>query len=170
MLFGCILLCFCCKSTAPIQNTQRIKEDKEINLYAFIGKKISVKEFKLESSETMEIDSVTGDTTEYINIVMDRAFKAKYKVIQNVFNKLPSDTVEFIAFDHYGQPKFKKHRYVMLYLSLDEKAGTYYHQKYQFDPVKKIGKNSWSGVNGESLKELFDVKKNGVLKRRGVFE
>lgn len=146
------------------------KENDSINLYAFIGQKISVTEFdpNLDNVQ-IEIDSISGDTIRHVNYVMDNGFKAKYKVLKNVFNDLKTDTINFVAYDHYGRPGFENYEYVLLYISLNKEKGNYYHQKYQFDPIeKKNGK--WKGLNGKSIDELFNEKKIGVLKARGVFK
>jgi hypothetical protein len=100
---------------------------------------------------------------------MDYGFKNKYKIIKNVFNELKKDTIEFITFNHYGRPAYEKHKNVILYISFNKKKGEYYLQKYQSDPVEKTKKGTWKGLNGETINELFDKRKNGVLKARGIF-
>lgn len=57
---------------------------------------------------------------------MDKGFKAKYKVLQKVFGEFASDTIEFIAYDHYGLPEFSKYQNVLLFVSED--SGHYYHK------------------------------------------
>ncbi len=99
---------------------------------------------------------------------MDYGFKAKYSVKKNIFNTIQSDTVVFTVYDHYGRPNFENYDYVLLYLSKNDQ-GNYYHQKYQYNPIKLRGKNKWSGLKGETIKSLFEEKKNGVLKAREVF-
>lgn len=86
-----------------------------------------------------------------------------------VFNKLQQDTINFLAFDHYGRPKFENYEYVLLYLSKSEKDNRLYHQKYQYDPVKRNEKGTWTGLKGESIAELFEKKKREVFKARGLF-
>ncbi|MAB48388.1 MAG: hypothetical protein CMC05_07135 [Flavobacteriaceae bacterium] len=149
--------------------TQLLEENKEINLYAFIGKRISVTEFNPNKDwKTLEIDSITGDTIFRIVYSMDFGFKAKYVVEKNIFNTIEKDTVTFRAYDHYGRPNFENYEYVILYLSKNEE-GDYIHQKYQYNPVKPIGKNKWSGLKGETIKSLFEEKKKNVLEARGIF-
>lgn len=87
-----------------------------------------------------------------------------------MFNNLQQDTVTFLAFDHYGRPKFENYEHVLLYLSRLEKDNKLYHQKYQYDPVIKNAKGIWSGLNGESVEKLFKKKKSEVFKARGLFE
>lgn len=101
---------------------------------------------------------------------MDLEFDAKYIVKKNIFNKLPSDTINFKVYNHYGRPHFEKHEFVILYISKSVKDSSYYHQKYQYDIVKKSEKGKWEGLNGEPIEELFLKKKNGILKHRKVFD
>ncbi len=141
-----------------------------VNLYAFIGEKISVTEFDPNEKHTqIKIDSISGDTIRRISFVMDNGFKSKYKVLKNVYNELETDTIDFIAYDHYGKPEFEKYENVMLYLSYSEDKGIYYHQKYIYDPIKKTENGTWQGVNGESIEMLFKKQKKGYLSARGVF-
>jgi hypothetical protein len=73
----------------------------------------------------------------------DNAFKAKYLVLKNVFGSFPSDTIEFVAYDHYGTPAFSKFQHVLLYVSAD--SGTYYQQKYMYNDVYKTKDGRWAG-------------------------
>ena len=159
-----------CKSADVQVGSDFTTKNDSINLYAFIGQRISVTEFDPNENNTrIEIDSVNGDTIRHLNLVMDLGFKARYKVLKNVFNDLGTDTVDFIAYDHYGRPGFENHENVILYISQDEE-GNYYHQKYQFDPVKRTKNGVWKGLKGKSIKQLFEDKKIGVFKARGLFE
>lgn len=162
LAMGFIIL-FGCKSYQRSSTTDYSQTDDAFNLHAFIGKKLSIEEIPTESSETIEIDSITGDTTTHLHIYADYVFRARYKVIHNVFNELPDETVEFMVLDHYGRPQFSKHKHVMLYLSLDSGSNTFYHRKYKFDPVKRVN-GQWVGVKGESLEKLLNDQKNNILK------
>lgn len=91
-----------------------------------------------------------------VKYVMDSGFKSKYKVVKNVFNNLKTDTIEFVAHDHYGRPRFENYKNVILYISLNKEKGNFYHQKYQFDPVEKTKNGIWRGLKGESIENLFN--------------
>ncbi|TCI90608.1 hypothetical protein [Tenacibaculum sp. M341] len=168
-ILGIIILINCKSSKIDLESKLRRKNDS-INLFAFIGEKISLTEFDPnENNARIEIDSITGDTIEHITFSMDLGFKAKYKVLKNIFNNLNKDTIEFITYDHYGRPKFEDHKNIILYISKDKNEKEYYHQKYQFDPLIIDEDGTWEGLDGESLEELFNKKKNGVFKARGLF-
>ncbi|MGD1319312.1 hypothetical protein [Chryseobacterium sp. 2R14A] len=157
-----------CES-AFIVTSKNIKHggaNKNINLYAFVGKKISVTEFdpnknkEPEPKGEYEIDEETGDTLKFVrkHYIMDGAFKCKYQVLRKMFNYLETDTVEFIAYDHYGTPGFAENDTVILYISKSKDGGHYFHQKYQFDKPyinKKGYYYSYPKFNGSESPETI---------------
>lgn len=170
LILGILIMLISCKSTKVGQQSDFKISNDSVNLYAFIGEKISVIEFDPNENNTKTlIDSVTCDTIRRVSYVMDNGFKCRYKVVKNVFNELKSDTIEFVAYDHYGRPGFENYENVILYISLNKGKGNYYHQKYQFDPVKKTKNGTWQGLKRESIEKLFNEKKKGVLTARGLF-
>ncbi|WP_272024133.1 hypothetical protein [Olleya namhaensis] len=58
---------------------------------------------------------------------------------------------------------------MILYISFSKEKGHYYHQKYQFDPVEKTRNGTWKGFKGETVEQLFTLKKKGVFTARGIF-
>ncbi|WP_405352010.1 hypothetical protein [Nonlabens sp. Asnod3-H03] len=170
-ILGILILLISCKSTKTNQESEFKVANNSVNLFAFIGEKISVIEFDPnENNKRIEIDSITGDTLIFTSYSMDNGFKNKYKVIRNVYNELKTDTIEFEAYDHYGRPAFEDYKNVLLYLSYNEEKNKYYHQKYIFDPIEKDKNGNWRGLKGESIKKLFTEQKNGYLSARGVFD
>ncbi|MCC9169142.1 hypothetical protein [Pontibacter harenae] len=198
-------------------------QDKN-KLYVFIGHKISLDSF--DASKKEEIGPGVFSTT----ISMDNAYKAKYRVLKNVYGDYQGDTIEFEVYDHYGHPPFANYENVLLFVS--EHNGKLYHEKYQYFDVYRTKNGSWASpgdpyrfepevhrkevafdqvefqkpvrielVNGRKkeatnamefnmtyeepyfelkrnnatarkgtdVKDLFQVKKEGVLKSRGVF-
>lgn len=119
-----------------------------INLYAFVGKKISITEFDPNENNDIEeygIDDETGDSIKIVHkkYIMDRAFRCKYQMIEKMFNHLENDTIEFVAYDHYGTPGFAENDTVILYISRSEDGSHYFHQKYQYDHVFKDKKGNY---------------------------
>jgi len=142
-------------------------EDESVNLFAFIGEKISIEEFDPNENNKVtkiEIDTITGDTSWVVttSYCMDRAFNAKYKVVEPFFNKLPGDTVTFTVYDHYGRPDFENYNNVILYISKYDDGVTFYHQKYQFDPVYKDKKGTWTGIF--VFRGVMDLRDNSKAK------
>ena len=101
-------------------------------------------------------------------LYFDEGFTAKYKVVNLVFNDFKKDTITFLAFDHFGRPKFENYKYVILYLLKSEEDNKFYHYNYIYDPVKKDFNGTWFGFNGESVADLFEKRKNGVFKTLGL--
>lgn len=161
-----ILILSCQSVKKPIKSENFIVNDS-INLYAFVGKKIYIKKStpKPEPKEFFEID---GEMVEQLQMNFNLRFKAKYKIEEIIYNDLNKNSITFFVYDHNGKPKFKKYNHVILYLSKEEDSSGYYLQKYLYDPVHKNRDGNWVGPNNESLKDLFNVKKKGVLKARGI--
>lgn len=95
-------------------------------LFAFVGEKISVDPLPHEKGS------------------LDNGFKAKYAILKKVYGSFPRDTIEFVAYDHYGTPAFSKFKNVLLFVSAD--SGTYYHQKYMYNDVYKTKDGRWAGT------------------------
>lgn len=176
VLFGC---------STPKQLNDNYSEDKNINLYAFVGKKISVTEFDPNAEQKGEtiVDKVTGEKNVRKSLIMDLGFRCKYLVVKKVFNNLENDTIDFLAYDHYGRPIFEESEYVLLYISKSSKGNYFFHQKYQFDYLEKNDKGIFYGYTRKvkhkkdhtvympkkiaSLEDLFNRKKEEVFK--GLF-
>ncbi|WP_298115124.1 hypothetical protein [Flavobacterium sp.] len=173
VLFGC---------STPKQLNDYYSEDKNINLYTFVGKKISVTEFDPNAEEKGEtiVDKVTGENQVRKSHIMDLGFRCKYSVLKNVFNKLENDTIDFVAYDHYGNPRFSEYKTVLLYISKSTKGNYYFHQKYQFDYLEKTSDGKFYGYTYDrkekrkritfknkkiaSIEDLFVKKKEEVFK------
>jgi hypothetical protein len=210
----------CCKSFG---------QTKKDSLYVFVGEKVEVSEVSYPSL-TNSIDTLieNGDTTyrKLVSLNMDSKFLARYKVRQVLYGSYASDTIEFVAYDHYGTPAFSKYQTVLLYVQ--NYNGRLVHQKYQYadvyktksgrwastykaedykhefnqtttvkpekidflekvaydikgrgkqnieewfpSPFYKIKRNKAIAVYGNYVEELFELKKHGVLKARGIFD
>lgn len=105
-----------------------VNEVKSNKLFVFVGEKIEVVPFEPETEE--------GE------VLMDASFKAKYRVIQNVYGNYDKDVIEFEAYDHYGIPPFSKYKNALLFVS--EYEGKLYHEKYQYFDVYKTKDNRWA--------------------------
>nr|WP_314496872.1 hypothetical protein [uncultured Chryseobacterium sp.] len=151
--------------------------DKSVNLYAFVGKKISVTEFdpnENNHSEKYQMDDDTGDSVKIIQTtyVMDHAFRCRYKVMKDLFNYLEKDTIEFIAYDHYGTPAFTEKDTVLLYVSKSKDDSYYFHQKYQYDNIFRDKKGHYfsypkfSGTLYEPYKDSLQTFKVNLKSER----
>ncbi len=175
-----ILVYILISCSSPKKVTDDIySEDKNVNFFAFVGKKISVTQFdpNAKENEVISADSLTGEKIVQKSHIMDSGFSCKYLVIKNIYNRVENDTIEFVANDHYGRPSFEKSEYVLLYISKSSKGNYYFHQKYQYDDLKvdedknfygyifKLKNNTWIKLEKKvSVKELFDEKKKNVFR------
>ncbi|MFT3705130.1 MAG: hypothetical protein QM802_22375 [Agriterribacter sp.] len=204
-------------------------QTKKDSLYVFVGEKIEVKEWpQPKTIESIDTTIVNGDTiiSKRVSLSMDSRFIARYKILQQVYGTFKSDTIEFLAFDHYGTPAFSKYKYVMLFVT--NYNGKLYHEKYQYFDVYKTKSGRWASsykvgdyehdynksttvkpelidfvkqvsynikgrskedidylfpspyfkivgqkavaVWGNYVAQLFELKKGGILKARGIFD
>lgn len=157
-----------CNSSLNYSKTINYNEDTAVNLFAFIGKKLSVK--TCDRPLTKKTVNSKGDTVITDIGYFDACYIAEYEVKDLVFNNLKKDTVVFEAYNHMGNPFFDKSDYCLLYLSKYTDKNEYYLQKYMYDHVKRNKDSLWVGVNGKSVNSLFNKKKNGYLKARGIFK
>ena len=173
ILFGC---------STPKQINDYYAENDEVNLFAFVGKKISVIEFDPNKEQIGKkiYDSLTGDTIIRKSYIMDGGYHCKYVIIKNVFNNPKIDTIDFVAYDHYGNPAFSKYEITLLYISKSQNGNYYFHQKYQFDYLENNSEGKFYGYTYEkkerkkriifknkkiaSLEDLFTKKKEEVFK------
>lgn len=117
--------------TSPVFLSQVLSQKNKKPLYVFHGEKISVERFEPEVEEGV--------------IMMDLAFKAKYKVINNHFATVPADTIEFIAYDHYGNPSFSHKTNVLIYITRNDSM-QFYHCKYMYSNLYKTEDGNWAGI------------------------
>ena len=172
-LFGC---------STPKQFTDYYMEDNQVNLFAFVGKKISIINFNPNTEQIGEkvYNSISGDTLVQKSHIMDFGYRCKYLIVKNVFNNPKVDTIDFVTYDHYGRPAFSEFENVLLYVSKNAKGNYFFHQKYQFDYLKKNRKGIFYGYTYDRkvtkkrvlfknkkyacLEDLFLKKKNEAFK------
>jgi len=118
------------KVPTPLKSPRRLVKNYGANdsnrLFAFVGEKISVEPLAMPKGS------------------FDNGFKAKYAILKKVYGNFLEDTIEFLAFDHYGKPPFSMFKNVLLYVSAD--SGTYYQQKYMYNDVYKTKDGRWAGI------------------------
>lgn len=105
-------------------------------LFVFVGEKIAV------------------EPLPHKRYSMDNAFKAKYAILKKEYGDFPGDTIEFVAYDHYGTPAFSKFKNVLLFVSAD--SGTYYHQKYMYNDVYKTKDGRWAGTYTDDYEHEYN--------------
>lgn len=119
-----------------IPKDKSIKNERKNRLIAFVGEKIEVTELPYEEGS------------------MDGKFYAKYKIPQRVYGKYLKDTIEFIAYDHYGIPQFSKFKNVLLFVS--EYKGKYYDEKYMYNYVYLTKDGRWAGSYSDDYSHSYN--------------
>lgn len=115
-------------------------QTRKDRLLVFIGEKIEVNYSPQKSSSDTIIRGT--DTAITVSMSMDSRYVAKYKVLQLINGSYKQDTIEFIVFDHYGEPAFSKYKTVLLFVSYDK--GKLYHEKYQYFDLYLTTDNKWA--------------------------
>jgi len=121
------------------------------SLFVFVGEKIEVNLIPREDDKPLVDTIIEGKDTIYdihISMSMDSRYKAKYKVLQLLHGTYNADTIEFIAYDHYGKPGFSTKDTVLLFVSTSE--GTLYHEKYQYFNLYLTKNGKWAGTYSTS--------------------
>jgi len=122
----------------------------DTNLYVIVATKIKLEELKLNINTKSHDDflrkyGIIDSLGRGKDVQFDIShYRAKYKIIRNLYNKIETDTVEFVNTSWYGRPPFEKFDYVVLYL-YKNKNGVFLSGHYMFDIAYKINHN-WYGV------------------------
>ncbi len=67
------------------------------------------------------------------HICLDARYQVRFQVSEVFKGEYTGKTIDFIAYDHYGTPRFTQFEHVMIYAQQFD--GKLYHRKYQFDPL-----------------------------------
>jgi hypothetical protein len=120
-------------------------------LFVFVGKKMSIKKTK---QPTLTQDQISFST----------AYRLKFKIIQNIHNKLTKKTMIFYAGAHLGLRELPTSDYSLLFLSYNN--GRYNLIRFQFFDVYKTKNGHWAsfgdpfyadGQFRDSVKTLIPV-------------
>ena len=120
-------------------------QSKNDSLIVFVGEKIEVA-YSAEKKLITFIDTIISDldTTykEHYGVISDSRYLAKYKVLELINGAFEKDTIEFIVYDHYGEPSFSKYKNVLLFVR--HYGDNLYHEKYQYFPLYLTTENKWA--------------------------
>lgn len=164
--FVLILISLLGCSTPKLLNDSFYLDNEEVNLFAFVGQKISIVEFNPNDEKVGEkfYDSISGETVTKKSYIMDRGFRCRYKIVKNVFNDPKVDTIDFVAYDHYGKPRFSEYDTVLLYVSKSKDGSYYLHQKYQFDYLEQNSNGIFYGYQYDRVER----KKKTIFKNKRI--
>ncbi len=143
--------------TLLISLTSAFGQTRKDSLLVFIGEKIEVKYSPEEKKES----PVDTSYIKHVSVSMDSRYVAKYKILQLINGSYRQDTIEFLVFDHYGEPAFSKYKTVLLFVSYYN--GNLYHEKYQYFDLYLTTDNKWAspysrGDYNHPFKDKITVK------------
>lgn len=104
-------------------------QSKDDSLYVFVGKKVSIKK---ATQPKLKADQIRFYTK----------YKLKFKVVQNIYNKLEEKTVIFYSAAHLGMRELPTSDYSLLFLS--NKNGQYNLIRFQFFDVYQTKDGRWA--------------------------
>ena len=107
------------------------------DLLVFVGEKESVVEFEPQLPPNV--------------LLMDGAFKARFRVVQVLHGRYDGERIEFEAYDHSAEPGFSFFPHSLLFLAPDGER--YVQVKYQFYPVFRTVAGEWAGCGPLSARE-----------------
>jgi len=127
-----ITLIFGTTSSAYAQNIpnfdHKTPDGKIGQTIAFIGEKVAIE----------NVEDFCGEDA----ICLDLKYHVRYRIKELISGDFPHDTIDFIAFDHYGTPKFSKEDTPIIYV-YQTKYGLIHH-KYSYDPVYPTKSGSYA--------------------------
>lgn len=130
-----------------------IGQSRVDSMIIFIGQKIEIND--ITPDPNVEINTKPDSTwinrdTIYANrnpkfstVYLDSKYHVKYKIIDLVNGRFEGDTIEFIAYDHYGIPGFSNYENVLLFVNRME-SGELVHEKYQYADLYKARNGRWA--------------------------
>ncbi len=125
--------------------TSAFAQHNKDSLIVFVGEIIEVKLSPEDKKQKLVDTLIEGKDTSYvihISTNTDSRYFAKYKILQLMQGAYKADTIEFAAYDHYGQPGFSKHKTVLLFVSFTN--GKLYHEKYQYFNLYLAKNGKWA--------------------------
>jgi hypothetical protein len=143
---GSAILAPACAGDPLADFDNRASLASEDKLLALVGEKLDVVEVLPDAGDAGDPDTIV--------IVLDAAFRARYRVIDVVHGAYSGQTVDFEAYDHYGYPKFAQSKYALLYLV--EREGRLYHWKYLFDRVYPTADGRFAGCGDPYPEDAAD--------------
>ncbi len=144
--------------------TSLFAQNNKDSLLVFVGKQIEVIYSPSEQKPDVIDTIITGNDTSYIKQIsfnLDKRYSARYEILDIINGSYGLDTIEFIAYDHYGAPAFSKFENALLFVSYSK--GKLYHEKYQYFDLYMTVNGNWAspystGDYNHSYKDSITVK------------
>ena len=105
-------------------------EDNNPKLYVFIGKKLNIN---------------YGGSDNYCDVIsLSTKYKARFKIIENLYGDYQNNTMKFVAYEHggNGDASFAEYEYAILYVA--EYCGKLIKLRYLDNEVYKAKNGKWA--------------------------
>ncbi|MFD2556078.1 hypothetical protein [Sphingobacterium tabacisoli] len=112
------------------------------SLFVFIGEKISLERDR--NDKMSGIDTIINGQDTLFSGWQRLSFKydAKYRILDKIYGDYDKDTIDFILYDHEGNPEVAEHNTVMVFVS--KHNGVLYHETYQYFPMYMTTEGRWA--------------------------
>lgn len=116
--------------------------EKNPEIFIFIGKKINVSPVNQPDCYTIETDPRTQTNFEILNTSMDSKFKSKYKITKKISKNINFEIIDFVSYDHASRVRYDEFENVLLFVG--KYCNELIHKKYQYEPVYKMKNGKWA--------------------------
>jgi hypothetical protein len=150
-----VILSACSTFTPTTELSKNGQDERAGNneLMVFIGDKISLNYFPPtdaeKEKERIEDEAFSKRTgVQAARIFLTIRMKARYKVLDMISGKDRSQEIDFVTFDHWGNPAFAKRSPVLIYLGINKTGYYQIRGVYAFVYPSKEGR--WVYCNTEN--------------------
>ena len=112
----------------------------DFSVIAFVGEKTFVEE--REKPQFMDFEMPDGRVVTRKLPAFDTRYEARYSIKDIVHGDYKKESVDFVAYNHYGRPGFPHVNPVLLFLVNYEDE--WVHSKYLFYPVRATTDGDWA--------------------------
>jgi len=123
---------------APFDRMQGSTGSEQI--LAFVGEQVFIREAPERPNEP-EYDPATGQEIWFIR--MDSEWQSRFRILEVLRGDYDDKTIDFTAFDHYGQPRYSNADGPVLIYLHDYESG-WIHDKYNFAKVHPTDGGGWA--------------------------
>lgn len=123
---------------APFDRMQGNTGSEQI--LAFVGEQIYTNKVSDQPNQIMHDSSMNEDI---IFISMDTEWQSRFRVLEVLRGDYDDKTIDFTAFDHYGQPRYSNADGPVLIYLHDYESG-WIHDKYNFADVHPTDGGGWA--------------------------
>lgn len=131
-------------------------ETTEAQIIAFVGKKVFVE-------RDDNFPPKRGDPEYDENIIhMDERYQARYDIVEIIYGDFTSSSIDLVAYDHYGEPRFSEKEGAVLLFVHDGPTGRV-HSKYNYYEVHPTTDGDWAACGNAYVQNDTDRRQKEPL-------